>query len=132
MEGVMFLEGKSHDVLAASDAALLASGTAALEALLFRCPMVVGYRLSAFSWHILSRLVKLPYYSLPNLLAARKLVPEFIQHDISAECMGRALLDALDKGLDNDTATAFAAIHHTLRRGADHEAATRIIALADK
>jgi len=129
MQGLTFLEGNSHDAFAAADAVLLASGTAALESLLFKRPMVVAYRLSVFSWHVLSRLVKLPYYSLPNLLAGRQLVPEFIQGDINVHRMGQALLYALDTGLDNETSRAFEKIHQTLRRGADHAAAIRIIGL---
>jgi lipid-A-disaccharide synthase len=74
----------------ASDAALLASGTAALECMLAKCPMVVGYRMKPFTFWLAKRLVKTDYVSLPNLLAGRELVKELLQD----ECQPQALADA--------------------------------------
>ncbi len=65
----------------ASDAALLASGTAALECMLAKCPMVVGYRMKPFTFWLAKRLVKTEYVSLPNLLAGRELVKELLQEE---------------------------------------------------
>lgn len=126
----VLLDGKSHDALEACDAVLLASGTATLEAMLYKRPMVVAYRLSAFSWQVMRRLVKLPFYSLPNLLAGSRLVPEFIQDEINAEQMASTLIDALDQGLDRVSAATFAVVHENLKRGADQVAARHILALA--
>jgi lipid-A-disaccharide synthase len=92
------LDGKSHLALAACDAVLIASGTATLEALLYKRPMVVAYRLAPLTFWILKRMVKSPYISLPNLLAQRLLVPELLQDDATPEalaqdCPGRRRTD---------------------------------------
>ncbi|MCO6062902.1 lipid-A-disaccharide synthase, partial [Pseudomonas sp. MOB-449] len=79
------LDGRSHEALGACDAVLIASGTATLEALLFKRPMVVAYRVAPLTYRILRRLVKSPYISLPNLLAGRLLVPELIQDAATPE-----------------------------------------------
>ena len=125
------LDGHSHAALAAADVALLASGTATLEALLFRRPMVVAYRVSGLSYRLLRRLVRLPYYSLPNLLAGRRIVPEFIQGEVRPERMGPALLELLDAGSGNSALMeAFADVSRNLRRDADGRAARCVIELA--
>jgi lipid-A-disaccharide synthase len=85
------LDGKAREAMIASDAALLASGTAALECMLAKCPMVVGYRMKPFTFWLAKRLVKTDYVSLPNLLAGRELVKELLQD----ECQPQALADAL-------------------------------------
>lgn len=69
---VHLLDGKARVAMIASDAALLASGTAALECMLAKCPMVVGYRMKPFTFWLAERLVKTPYVSLPNLLAGEE------------------------------------------------------------
>ena len=74
----------SHGAISAADLVVLSSGTATLETLLLRRPMIVGYKLAAITFAIASRLVKIPYVALPNLLAGRQLVPEYIQHDLTA------------------------------------------------
>ncbi|MSE17456.1 lipid-A-disaccharide synthase, partial [Pantoea agglomerans] len=73
------LDGQGREAMIASDAALLASGTAALECMLAKCPMVVGYRMKPATFWLAKRLVKTPYVSLPNLLAGRELVKELLQ-----------------------------------------------------
>src|SRR5690606_5566505 len=88
---VKLLDGQSHLALGACDAVLIASGTATLEALLFKRPMVVAYRVAPLTWRILKRLVKSPYISLPNLLAQRLLVPELLQHDATADALAEAV-----------------------------------------
>ena len=87
---VTIIRGRSREVMAASDAVLLASGTATLEAMLLKKPMVVGCRLSNLSWAILSRIVKITHVALPNLLWEQPLVPELLQDDASPECLGTA------------------------------------------
>lgn len=86
------LDGQSHLALAACDAVLIASGTATLEALLYKRPMVVAYRLAPLTFWILKRMVKSPYISLPNLLAQRLLVPELLQDDATPEALAQTLL----------------------------------------
>lgn len=121
------LDGQSHVALAACNAVLIASGTATLEALLYKRPMVVAYRLAPLTYWILKRMVKSPYVSLPNLLAQRLLVPELLQDAATAEALAQTLLPLLD---DGDAQTAgFDAIHRTLRRDASNQAAEAVLNL---
>ncbi|GFM56238.1 lipid-A-disaccharide synthase [Pseudomonas cichorii] len=124
---VTLLDGRSHVALAACDAVLIASGTATLEALLYKRPMVVAYRLAPLTFWILKRLVKSPYVSLPNLLAQRLLVPELLQDDATPEALARTLLPLLDDG-QMQTA-GFDEIHRTLRRDASNQAADAVLSL---
>jgi lipid-A-disaccharide synthase len=121
------LDGQSHVALAACNAVLIASGTATLEALLYKRPMVVAYRLAPLTYWILKRMVKSPYVSLPNLLAQRLLVPELLQDAATAEALAQTLLPLLDNG-DAQTA-GFDAIHRTLRRDASNQAAEAVLNL---
>lgn len=95
---VTLLDGRSHQALAACDAVLIASGTATLEALLYKRPMVVAYRLAPLTFWILKRMVKSPYISLPNLLAQRLLVPELLQDDATPEALALTLSPLIDGG----------------------------------
>lgn len=130
---VHLVDGNAREVMAASDAVLLASGTATLEAMLLKRPMVVAYRLARLTYWLAKRLVKLPWFALPNLLAGRALVPEYLQDAATPEALGAALLRCLD-----DTATrqeligAFDAIHDQLRRDADHSAASAVLEMAGR
>ncbi len=124
---ILLLDGRSHVALAACDAVLIASGTATLEALLYKRPMVVAYRMAPVTFWILKRLVKSPYVSLPNLLAQRMLVPELLQEAASAEALAQRLLPLLD---DAQVQTAgFDEIHRTLRRDASNQAADAVLSL---
>ena len=124
---VLLLDGRSHVALAACDAVLIASGTATLEALLYKRPMVVAYRLAPLTFWILKRLVKSPYVSLPNLLAQRLLVPELLQDDATAEALAQQLLPLLDDGTAQTA--GFDDIHRTLRRDASNQAAEAVLNL---
>jgi lipid-A-disaccharide synthase len=121
------LDGKSHLALAACDAVLIASGTATLEALLYKRPMVVAYRLAPLTYWILKRMVKSPYVSLPNLLAQRLLVPELLQDAATAEALAQTLLPLLVNG--NAQTAGFDEIHRTLRRDASNQAAEAVLSL---
>jgi lipid-A-disaccharide synthase len=121
------LDGQSHLALAACDAVLIASGTATLEALLYKRPMVVAYRLSPLTFWILKRMVKSPYISLPNLLAQRLLVPELLQDDATPEALAQTLLPLIDGG--EEQTRGFDAIHRTLRRDASNQAADAVLTL---
>jgi lipid-A-disaccharide synthase len=108
----------------------VASGTATLETLLSKCPMVVAYRVSPFSAWVARRLIEVPWFALPNLLADRELVPEFIQQEATVASLGPALLALLDDparraGLEQ----AFEIIHQSLRRDANCQAAAAIAEL---
>jgi lipid-A-disaccharide synthase len=126
---VTLLDGQSHTALAACDAVLIASGTATLEALLYKRPMVVAYRLSTVTFWILKRMVKSPYVSLPNLLAQRLLVPELLQDAATAEALATTLLPLIDGG--SEQTQGFDAIHRTLRLDASNQAAEAVLALLD-
>ncbi|HXR00181.1 MAG TPA: lipid-A-disaccharide synthase [Pseudomonas sp.] len=121
------LDGRSHVALAACDAVLIASGTATLEALLYKRPMVVAYRLAPLTYWILKRMVKSPYVSLPNLLAQRLLVPELLQDAATAQALADTLLPLLDNGAEQTA--GFDAIHRTLRRDASNQAADAVLSL---
>ncbi len=121
------LDGQSHLALAACDAVLIASGTATLEALLYKRPMVVAYRLAPLTFWILKRMVKSPYISLPNLLAQRSLVPELLQDDATPEALAQTLLPLIDDG--SEQTRGFDAIHRTLRRDASNQAADAVLEL---
>ena len=124
---VTLLDGQSHQALAACDAVLIASGTATLEALLYKRPMVVAYRLAPLTFWILKRMVKSPYVSLPNLLAQRLLVPELLQDDATAEALATTLSPLIDGG--EEQTRGFDEIHRTLRRDASNQAADAVLTL---
>lgn len=124
---VTLLDGRSHEALAACDAVLIASGTATLEALLYKRPMVVAYRLAPLTFWILKRMVKSPYVSLPNLLAQRLLVPELLQDEATAEALANTLSPLLDGG--EEQTRGFDEIHRTLRRDASNQAADAVLTL---
>ncbi|MCF5053190.1 lipid-A-disaccharide synthase [Pseudomonas syringae] len=121
------LDGQSHLALAACDAVLIASGTATLEALLYKRPMVVAYCLAPLTFWILKRMVKSPYISLPNLLAQRLLVPELLQDDATPEALAQTLLPLIDGG--EEQTRGFDEIHRTLRRDASNQAADAVLSL---
>ncbi|MCK7552963.1 lipid-A-disaccharide synthase [Marinobacter goseongensis] len=130
---VTIVRGRSREVMAAADVVLLASGTATLEAMLLKKPMVVGYRLSNFSYALVSRLVKVPHVALPNLLAGKPLVPELLQDDATPETLGAAVLERLENTEERAHLKAeFTKLHHQLRQNADERAADAISALVEQ
>lgn len=124
------LNGRSHEALAACDAVLIASGTATLEALLYKRPMVVAYRVAPLTYRILKRLVKSSYISLPNLLAERLLVPELIQDAATPEALAQAVAPLIDGG--QVQTEGFDVIHRALRRDASVSAADAVLKLAGR
>jgi len=127
---IAVLDGQAQRALAAADAAIVASGTATLETLLSGRPMVVAYRVSAVTAFVLRTLgvVKVRYFSQPNLLAGRRLVPEFFQEQVSGAALGAALLQELeDRGHVRELLDEFATVHRALRRGGAARAAQAIL-----
>jgi lipid-A-disaccharide synthase len=121
------LEGRSHEALAACDATLIASGTATLEAMLFKRPMVIGYALHALSWQIMKRMRYQPWVGLPNILAREFLVPERLQHDCTPQQLAPLVLGWLDDASARERLAArFAAIHFELRRNTARRATDAI------
>jgi len=88
---VAIVRGDTYNLVAASDAALVTSGTATLECALLGCPMVVAYRLSSFSHALARRLVKVPFIAMPNLLLGRRVVPELVQDEATPLRMAQEL-----------------------------------------
>ncbi|MBX9762923.1 MAG: lipid-A-disaccharide synthase [Pseudomonadaceae bacterium] len=124
------LDGRSHEALAACDAVLIASGTATLEALLFKRPMVVAYKVAPLTYRILKRLVTSAYISLPNLLAERLLVPELIQDAATPEALAQLLAPLLEGG--EVQTEGFDVIHRALRRDASVQAAQAVLDLCGR
>jgi len=128
---IQVLDGHAQRALAAADGVLVASGTATLETLLTGRPMVVAYRVSALTAFLVRTmgLVKVRYFSQPNLLAGRRLVPEFFQEQVSGPALADALLSQLEEPSNvQQLQQEFTAIHRTLRRGGAGRAADAILA----
>ena len=126
-------DGHSRTAMAAADVVIMASGTATLEGMLLKKPMVVGDRLSNLSYALVSRLVKVPWVSLPNLLAQEELVPELLQDNATPEKLATAVLERLDNPQERERLqNAFTRLHHLLRRNADERAAEAVSALIEK
>jgi lipid-A-disaccharide synthase len=124
--------GHSHEALAAADLALVASGTATLEAALFKTPMVIAYRQSPVTWALMRRMAYLPYVGLPNILAGEQLVPEYIQEKATPGALANALLDLLhDTGAQRRQIEKFRDIHLVLRQNTAQKAADAVLAVID-
>ncbi|GFE80752.1 lipid-A-disaccharide synthase [Steroidobacter agaridevorans] len=134
LDRVTLINGHAQTVMAASDVVLLASGTATLEATLVKRPMVVAYRLGMLTSFLLKhlKLFKAPFFSQPNLLAGRELVPEFFNAEVRADVLGPAVLQQLDRADRDELVQNFATIHETLRRDASARAADAIVDLLVK
>ena len=127
---ITLIDGFSREVMAASDVVLLASGTAALEAMLLKKPMVVAYRLAPFTYWLAKRLVKLTHYSLPNQLLPQPVVPEFIQDDIVPNIVGDKLLGYLnDDQSYQSVIKEFEQVHLLLKKDASQQAASAVLKL---
>lgn len=122
------LFGHAQDALAASDCALVASGTATLEAALLKTPLVIAYRMSPWSWRLMKRMRYQPWVGLPNILAGRFVVPEFLQDEATPENLAQALGNLLlDTQVRERLEGVFAGIHRGLRQGTAEKAAAAIL-----
>lgn len=128
---VHLVDGRAHEAIAASDAVLVASGTATLETALLKRPMVVAYRLAPLtSWLLREmKLVKTQFFSHPNLLAGRPLVPEFFQEQVRPEVLGPAVLEQLDRPDRAALTDEYGRIHRMLRCDASQRAADAVLEL---
>jgi lipid-A-disaccharide synthase len=124
---VQLLAGRSHEALAACDVTLIASGTATLEAALFKRPMVITYHLAWLNWQRMKRMRYQPWFGLPNILCREFVVPELIQDAATPEALARAGLEWLD---DSARAHAlvqrFTDLHHSLRQNTAKKATDAI------
>jgi lipid-A-disaccharide synthase len=110
---VTLLKQQSHQAMEAADVVLLTSGTTALEAMLLKKPMVVGYRMNALSFKLLFPLIKTAYVSLPNLLANKPLVPELLQDKATIESLSAQVVK-LFKANNTELIEQFDQLHHQL------------------
>ncbi|MFB6434832.1 MAG: lipid-A-disaccharide synthase [Candidatus Malihini olakiniferum] len=128
---VHLLDGQAREAMIASDAALLASGTATLECMLAKCPMVVGYRMKPFTFWLANRLVKTQWISLPNLLIGRELVQELLQDECTPDNLSAALQPCLEGGDGmKQLQETFLSLHQQIRCDADVQAAQAVLELA--
>lgn len=126
------LDGQSHDAMLASDAILLATGTATLEGLLCKRPMVAAYKVSPFTYRMVKRfnLIQVTSFSLPNILSGKPLISELIQNDCNPEAIAGALLPLLQGiGLAPETQDEYLRIHLLLKQNAASQAADAVLAL---
>jgi lipid-A-disaccharide synthase len=127
------VNGRSLEAMAAADAVLLACGTAALECMLLKRPMVVAYRMSPLSYRIARLLSGTRSYSLPNLLAGRPVVREIIQHGFTAEKLGGEILRLINnRRLTQELGEVFSCIHAGLRRDANRSAADAVLEMVGR
>ncbi len=130
-DAVQIIEGQSHAVLAACDATLIASGTATLEAALFKRPMVIGYHMHPLSWWLMRRKQLQPWVGLPNILCREFVVPELIQDAATPQALCVAALEWLDARRNSPEKIAaleqrFTALHQSLQRNTSQLAADAI------
>ncbi|GKT23130.1 lipid-A-disaccharide synthase [Acidovorax sp. SUPP3334] len=130
-DAVQIVDGQSHTVLAACDCTLIASGTATLEAALFKRPMVIGYHMHPISWRLMRRKQLQPWVGLPNILCGEFVVPELIQDAATPEALAAAVAQWLDARTRSPATLAaleqrFTALHETLRRDTPRLAADAI------
>ncbi|WP_418138653.1 lipid-A-disaccharide synthase [Marinomonas sp. RS-M-Aa-14] len=129
----ILIDGQSRTVMMAADAILLASGTAALEAMLVKRPMVVSYRVNALTYAIMKRMVKVPYVSLPNLLANEALVPELLQDAATPDNLAARLLQTWRSFIGDKAIQAkYLDLHKMLRKNAGCQAAQAIVSMLNK
>ena len=132
LANVALYDGQAHDVMVAADVVLLASGTAALEAMLAKRPMVVGYRISALTYRLVMALgmMRVSTYSLPNVLANEPIVPELMQHDCTPENLAESvMLWFRDEDARATLLPRYEHIHAKLRGNADAAAADAVAEL---
>jgi lipid-A-disaccharide synthase len=126
------LDGQSHEALAACDVTLIASGTATLEAALFKRPMVIAYKISALSWPIMKRMAYLPWVGLPNVLLRDFVVPERLQDEANPTQLAADVLAWLDQpARAQSVQQRFLELHHTLRRDTARAASDAIAQVLD-
>jgi lipid-A-disaccharide synthase len=127
---LIILFGHAREALAAADVALVASGTATLEAALLKKPMVIAYKMAGASFQLMRRMGYLPYVGLPNILAGEFVVPELLQQDATPENLAQVLLNTLnDRVVRERIPQRFAAIHRQLKRDNAVQAARAVLSL---
>jgi lipid-A-disaccharide synthase len=128
---VLIFTGRAHEILGASDVALVASGTVTMEGLFTKTPMVVAYKVAPVTYFLMRRLVKVPFIAMPNILMGRALLPEFLQNEATEERLASSVMGWLrnERAVREFEATC-TNFHLTLRQGAASSAAEEILRLA--
>ena len=125
------VDDTAGNVITAADVVMLASGTVALECMLIKRPMVVGYRVNAITAYLAKRLLTIEHVSLPNVLADKELVKEYLQED----CTPDNLFNEVSRLLETDNQAMldkFTEMHHWIRKDADQQAANAVLKLINK
>ncbi|WP_162045749.1 lipid-A-disaccharide synthase [Vibrio taketomensis] len=125
------IDDTAKNVITAADAVMLASGTVALECMLVKRPMVVGYKVNAFTAFLARRMLKTKYVSLPNILADELLVKEFLQEECTPENLSQEVEHLLGEQ-GQQMVTRFTEMHHWIRKNADQQAANAVLNLIGK
>lgn len=128
---IRLIDGQSRLVMQAANAILLASGTATLEALLLKKPMLVAYKMSALSLWIFRKLLKIKQYSLPNLLAQKEIVKEMIQEECEPEKLYAQMSQIIDETGNDSRSALFQELHQSLKLGGSDKAAQSIYQLIE-
>ena len=132
-EQITLIDGQASKVLAAADVALIASGTATLEAALYKCPMVIAYRVGFFSGLLFKRMSYLPWIGLPNILCQETIVPERIQKEMNSKQLAHDVLQWLNSPQKvSSLRERFTELHHTLRRHTAQSATHAIAELLER
>ncbi len=127
---IQFFEGEAQNVMTAADVALVTSGTATLETMLCKCPMVIAYKMAEFTFQLGKHLVKIPRVGLPNLLADELLVPEFIQDNATPTHLASAILGFLDNPQKIvSLQSKFTELHQSMCLDASTSAAKAVLSL---
>jgi lipid-A-disaccharide synthase len=124
---IELLDGRSHEALAACDVTVIASGTATLEAALYKRPMVITYRMHWLNWQYMKRRALQPWFGLPNILSRQFIVPELLQDHATPQALAHEALAWLDNAGRRDTlAQRLHELHLTLRQDTAHKAGDAI------
>jgi lipid-A-disaccharide synthase len=127
---IKLIDGKSHDVIAASDFVVACSGTATLEVALYKKPMVIVYQWSPWTWAFMKRMLYIPYIGLPNILEGQFVVPEYIQEKAVPKDIAKGALALMgDSATIADLKQRFLRMHHTLRQDTATKAAAALVPL---
>jgi len=125
---IHLIDGQSHTAMTAANCVVMASGTTTLEAMLLKKPMVIVYKWPNLTWQLLSRLVKVPWVGLPNLICGEEVAPEFLQDKATSENVVSALMPLIESDqTQKNIAQRFQAHHLEMRKGASEAAAKAIV-----
>ena len=128
---ITITDGDSETAMCSADVVLVNSGTATLEALLLKRPMVMSYRLGALTYAVVSRMTTTEFFALPNILAGRKLVEEIMQDEATPERLATEVMALIDNPVDEALMAEFERIHLGLKSDSGKLAADAVMQLVD-